>query len=68
MHSLIYSLVCNYYGRKVGKKERKKADGRERRKKVRQEGRICFVSSVFLNTINWVINRSDLVHTITKCV
>ena len=35
MHSLIYSLVCNYYGRKVGKKERKKADGRERRKKVK---------------------------------
>ena len=39
MHSLIYSLVCNYYGRKVGKKERKKADGRERRKKVRQAGK-----------------------------
>lgn len=32
----------------------------------REGGRICFVSGIFLNTTNLVINRSDLVHTITK--
>lgn len=76
MYSLIYSVVYNYYGRKVGTKEGRKASWRERRKKERTAGRkrrseggkkgrrenmLCF-----RHLSNLVINRSDLVHTITK--